>query len=1640
MAKILDSLRSRIILIIFLSILPLLGMFIGTYLEQRRNEERHARDNVLRVAQQFSIYQEHQVNEAYHLLVTLAQFPALLELDRAGCSAKLAKIVERDPDITSAYTNLILADASGRLLGNARPLNGRPVIPDFPLFQRTLESKEFMAGELQTGKTPGKAVLNLGYPVLDRSGRIQAVLMASLNLDWFQDLATRMHLPAGSSICIIDNRGTIMARLREPEKWVGQNKPETEIIKTVLAQREGITESWGVDGNNRLYAFTPLAGLPKGGYVYVGMPTQAIYAQTYHQLMRNFMAVGGVASLALLLAWLLGYPFVMRRLNVLIGTAQRVAAGDLSARTGLAYREGEIDHLARSFDGMAQALQLREAQIIRQHDILSAINRIFRKALSAVSKEELGQTCLDEVMALTGSKYGFIAELNQARLETIAQVNPDHEAHKEPAADCPLLLRAMKRRGLIGKVLGEGRPFILNDPVVHIDKMGIREGLPPLTTFLVVPLSRGNRTIGVIGLVNKREGYDAQDQEAAETLGRATVQAFMGKLAEDKLTQFRREQELILASAWEGILGIDLQGNHTFVNPAAANMLGYEVEELLGLPTHSTWHHSKEDGSPYPEEECHILETLRGVICPNPIEEIFWRKDGTQFLVESNKNPIIKDGRVVGAVITFRDITARKQAEKALRESEEHFRTLSHQHELILSSASEGILGIDLQGNHTFVNPAASSMLGYQVEELLSLPTHSTWHHSQEDGSPYREEECHILKTMRGEICPNPSEEVFWRKDGTSFPVESNKSPIIHNGQIVGVVVTFTDISARKEAERVVRANGEYYRTLVETSPNAIISIDLNGRVIAANKRASRLTSYNVEEIINRKMADFVSLGDRAEVLKALQETLETGGIRNRIFTMCRKDGTTFLMEVSASLILDPQAQPKSIMAIFRDITERQRGEQALRESEEKYRLLVNQIPAVVYKAHADCNIDFFDNKVEALTGYAKEDFDTRKLKWKEMILPEDLPIAKQRFIEALKGNKAYVREYRIRRKDGEIRWIHNRGQIFCDASGKIDYVSGVLFDITNRKRAEDKLYRASRALRALGECNQALVHATEEPVFLHDVCRIIVELTGYRLAWVGVPLHDPGKTILPVAQVGRDGENAEWIRNSWAADDPRGRGPGGAAIRTGKTQVIRNILGNPTLAPWHEEVRRYGYNSVIVLPLTMEGAIIGILDIVSKEVDAFDSEEIKLLEELANNVSQGIATLRERAEHRQATQEKSRLEIQLLQAQKMEAVGTLAGGIAHDFNNILTAIVGYSELILMNLDKEQDLNLVESHMQGVLQAAERAKELVQQVLTISRKREQKTQPVHIDLIIKEVIKLMRASLPTTIEIRHSLNPQCGAVMADPTQIHQVIMNICTNAYHAMREEGGILELNLDPVEVDAELARAHPQLHEGSYLRLNVKDTGHGMEPEVVERIFEPYFTTKTLNEGTGLGLAVVHGIISSIGGAILVDSEINKGTAFHIYFPRFGQGEALVAATGEPVATSEGEEHILFVDDEPDIANITEEILKRLGYRVTVKTSSVEALALFKDHPDAFDLVITDQTMPQLTGLQLAQEIMRLRPGMPIIMCTGFSETVSAGEAKKSGIQEYLLKPLNVSELAKTVHRLLHPQGKTSPEGQLS
>jgi PAS domain S-box-containing protein len=392
-------------------------------------------------------------------------------------------------------------------------------------------------------------------------------------------------------------------------------------------------------------------------------------------------------------------------------------------------------------------------------------------------------------------------------------------------------------------------------------------------------------------------------------------------------------------------------------------------------------------------------------------------------------------------------------------------------------------------------------------------------------------------------------------------------------------------------------------------------------------------------------------------------------------------------------------------------------------------------------------------------------------------------------------------------------------------------------------------------------------------------------------------------------------------------------------------------------------------------------------------------------------------------SESKRAEEEKEKLAAQLRRAQKLEAIGTLAGGIAHDFNNILGIIMGYAGLAELESPENQKAR---QHLKEALGACHRAKELVRQILSFSRTEDTlERRLLDIRPIIKEITKFLKASLPSTIEIRQNIASQSGTVLAHATQIHQVLTNLCMNAAHAMETTGGILEVSLTDVDPDPATLSPHSNLRSGPHVRLTVADTGHGMDSATLERIFDPYFTTKELAKGTGLGLAVVHGIVKSHEGAITVYSEEGKGSTFHVYLPRIDRVAKTLEEPSSPIPR--GAERILLVDDEAHLLNIWQKTLESLGYNVMSRTSCLEALESFRLHPDYFDLVITDYTMPHMNGIDLTRQMMRIRPDIPVILCTGLKARTLDAKMKEAGFRSLLMKPLELRDTAEAIRAAL-------------
>lgn len=552
---------------------------------------------------------------------------------------------------------------------------------------------------------------------------------------------------------------------------------------------------------------------------------------------------------------------------------------------------------------------------------------------------------------------------------------------------------------------------------------------------------------------------------------------------------------------------------------------------------------------------------------------------------------------------------------------------------------------------------------------------------------------------------------------------------------------------------------------------------------------------------------------------------------------------------------------------------------------------------------------------------------------------------------------------YRIIRPDGSLRWIHDRAFPVHDASGKVQRIAGVATDITDHKLAEETLRQSEIQFRTLAE-------ASPQGIMIHR--RFVPLFVNQACAHIFGYSHPEEILSLP------------------------------------------SILS--LVAP-HEHER---------LMLQSEACLRGEVGAIQCEYQGRrrDGTIIWLHDQQTRTIWEGEPAV-------QATlldlTQRERTEGQIRQAQKMQAIGTLAGGIAHDFNNILAAILGYAELTLHDIPPN---TLPWNNLQRILAAGHRAKELVRQILTFSRQTGQARQPVELQALIQEVLQLLRATLPTTIEIRQQLTAEPSTVLVDATQVHQVLMNLAANAEYAMRPHGGILEICLDIVQLRENEVAHHPDLPPGSYLRLMMRDTGCGMTQEVRERIFEPFFTTKGVGEGTGMGLAVVHGIITDHGGTITVASQPGQGTTFTILLPRYA-ATSLAAVAPAPLS-GRGHERLLFVDDEATLARLGEMLLSRLGYKVISCMSGKEALDIFQHNPQNFDLVITDQTMPGMTGDILTQELRKIRPDIPVILCTGFSHTMTPEHARALGVDAFFVKPLVAQELHEVIRNVL---AHTSP-----
>ena len=681
-------------------------------------------------------------------------------------------------------------------------------------------------------------------------------------------------------------------------------------------------------------------------------------------------------------------------------------------------------------------------------------------------------------------------------------------------------------------------------------------------------------------------------------------------------------------------------------------------------------------------------------------------------------------------------------------------------------------------------------------------------------------------------------------------------------------------------------------------------------------------------------------------------------------------DGAVRWVHGTGELEYDEKLNPIRMLGTIQDITERKLAEETLLASQERLLLATQATNTGIWDWDVANNVLTWDDSMYSLYGINKEDFAGVYEAWSSMVPPEDRQYADAEIQAAHRGEREYDINHRIMRPDGAVRVIKAGSRTYFDNNGKPLRMIGTNVDITELKRAEEALLESkadlvrAQAVAHLGNWTWDVV--ANKVTWSDEMCRIY----GVNQDTFDFSLEGVAKLIHP--------------------DDLHKQ-----------NHAIRELLAGQSVAPFdYRIIRPDGTERVVEVPS------------VTIELHT-DGQPLRMF-----GVAQDIT------ERKRAEEENKRLQAQLQQAQKMEAIGTLAGGIAHDFNNILSAILGYAEMV------QEDSPVgsrVRKDIDQVVNAGHRAKELVKQILAFSRQDATEHIPVQPAAIIKEALKMLRSSLPSTIDIRQDIDAEAGLVLADPTQIHQTLINLCTNAFHAMEETGGTLTISLKRIALSHDDLQGEPHVQPGRFMQLSVGDTGYGIASDIKEKIFDPYFTTKEIDKGTGMGLAIIHGIVESYQGFITCHSRPGEGTVFHVYLPIIPDTALSEIKSAAPDLTPVGNEHILYIDDEEILAEMGKTMLERLGYRVTARTSSLEALATFQNQPDQFDLVITDQTMPGMTGVDLARRMLQIRPGMPIILCTGFSTLITEDKAKSLGIKGFAMKPLARKDIAALIRKVL-------------
>jgi len=1243
----------------------------------------------------------------------------------------------------------------------------------------------------------------------------------------------------------------------------------------------------------------------------------------------------------------------------------------------------------------------RQEEVIRMYARQqAAVSQLGQRALSGIDLPILMEEAVHCVAEILGVEYAKILQLLPDRRRLLLQAGV---GWKENMVGHVTVGAGLESQA--GYTLASQEPVIVED--LRTETRFKRAPLlldHRVVSGMSVIIGSGENPFGVLGAhATSYRMFSHDDINFLQSVANVLSTAICRNNAAEALRQSDERFKAIVSSTPDHISVQDRNLRYLFVvNP----QLNLTEQDMLGKTDHDFL--SKEEADELTAIKKQVLDTGT----PAHLEKPLVSRAGQVEFFEGDLIPKFNASHNVDGLIGyFKNVTERKKLEKRQQLTAEIMRLLNEEPsqkdiaceimQAIRQSTGIDACGIRLQEGEDYPYYKTRGFSDDFVESERYLCSRD------EQGNPLRDSsgavflECMCGNILQGRTDPRFSfftkNGSFWTNSTTELLRNTTEEerqawtrnrcneegyesvaliPLAAGGQIIGLLqlndrrrgvfnldrIEFFEglglsigiAVARAQNGQVLKQSEKRFRLLMEHANDAIIIVDDKGIIQFWNWKAAAIYGYSAEEIVGRPSALLVPerFGEVHErwLKKILADELELKEVVSEGINV-RKDGSELDIESSTTPLV--QNGEKSFILINRDVSERKRSDEALRESAEQLRSVMENANDAIFIVDDMHAVQYSNPKGLSLYGYRAEEILGLPI---SVLVPERFRGEHAKWWDRmLSGQTVLPEETNVgisMRKDGNEFDVETSTAAFLQKGKKRVVV--IIRDISEQRRHVQELRRLSAAIDQAGE----MVVVADAAGTIQYVNPAFEQITGYAKA------------------------------------EALGQNP--RILKSGKHDAAfyQQLWGNLSQGlPW-------------------KGNFINR----KKDGSLYDEQaSISPVFDSSGTITNYVAVKRD-------ITEAVRMGEQLRQAQKMDSIGTLAGGIAHDFNNILAAIIGNAEMAQQILP---DYSTAHKHLEQVLKSSDRAKNLVKQILAFSRKSQEDLEPLEIKKAVTEVIKMLRSTLPATIEIWENIASD-GWITGSAIQVHQVLLNLCTNAYHAMRERGGVLKIDVHDVNLDAEDMLAYHGLLPGDYVKLSVSDTGTGIAPDIIGRIFDPFFTTKEKGEGTGMGLSVVYGIVKSYGGDIAVESAPGRGTSIHVVLPQT-VGKSSGAAVKEEEPLPRGNEWVLLVDDEEMIVDIGRKLLEMLGYRVTPARNGGEALELFQKGPDKIDLVITDYTMPGMTGYQLALKIIELRPDMPIILNTGFNETISAEKAKSAGIREFLLKPLNLRTIGEAVRRVL-------------